>query len=335
MRTTRNTAGGVCAATLAALLLYAPGRAADNSARKPTLTVTDFDKIMASISNAGRWGKEDQLGALNLITPEKRRQAAALAHEGVSVSLAHNVIKQKASNSPPFEHRMVGTGLQPGADSSADVYTVQYHGYTQTHLDALCHLFYKGHMYNGISQREVTEKGAGKLSVLFMKDGLFTRGVLMDIPRLLGVEYLPGRRAILPEDLDAWEKTSGVKVGSGDAIFIRTGRWARRAAHGDWEFENDSAGLDVSCLPWLRRRDVSILASDLASDLMPSGIEGVKMPIHLGAIVAMGVPIFDNCDLERLSAETKKRNRWDFLMTAAPLAVEGGTGSPINPIAVF
>jgi kynurenine formamidase len=335
MKTTRIAAAGLCATALALLVFYASGLAADNSTRKPKLTHADFDKLLTSISNAGRWGKEDQLGALNLITPEKRKQAAALVQEGFSVSLAYNVIKQKASNSPPFEHRMVGTGLQPGADSSADVYSIQYHGYTQTHLDALCHLFYKGHMYNGISQREVTDQGAGKLSVLFMKDGLFTRGVLMDIPRLLGVEYLPSGRAILPQDLDAWEKASGVKVGSGDAIFIRTGRWARRAAEGDWEFENGSAGLDVSCLPWLRSRDVSILASDLASDVLPSGVEGIKMPIHLGAIVGMGVPILDNCDLERLSVETKKRNRWDFLMTAAPLAVEGGTGSPINPIAIF
>jgi kynurenine formamidase len=124
-------------------------------------------------------------------------------------------------------------------------------------------------------------------------------------------------------------------VRSGDAIFSRTGRWARRAAHGDWEFQKDSAGLDFSCLPWLRSRDISILGSDLASDVMPSGIKGVPMPVHVGAIVGMGVPILDNCDLERVSAEAKKRNRWDFLMTADPLAVEGGTGSPINPIAVF
>jgi kynurenine formamidase len=330
MKATGNTAACICALAIAALV-----PAADNSERKLNLTQTDFDRILASISNAGRWGKEDQLGAINLITPDKRRQAAALVHDGFSVSLAHNVIKEKAPDSPPFEHRMVITGLQQDADSSGDVYSVQYHGFTQTHLDALCHFFYKGHMYNGFSQREVTEKGAAKLSVVMMKDGLFTRGVLMDIPRLLNVEYIPGRRAILPADLDAWEKASGAKVARGDAIFIRTGRWARRAAHGDWEFQKDSAGLDSSCLPWLRSRDISILGSDLASDVMPSGIKGVPMPVHLGAIVGMGVPILDNCDLERVSAEAKKRNRWDFLMTADPLAVEGGTGSPINPIAVF
>jgi len=325
----------ITTAAMAAMILLLPGLASDNSTRKATLTEAEFDKLMTSISNWGRWGKDDQLGALHLITPEKRKQAARLVQEGVSFSLAHNVIKQKPDGSPDFAHKMVSTGVQPGADSAADSYGVQYHGYTQTHLDALCHLFYKGHMFNGISQREVTDQGAGRLSVIQMKNGLFTRGVLMDIPRLVGVAYLPGKRAILPAELEAWEKKTGVKVGSGDAIFIRTGRWARQAAHGAWDYEADSAGLDVTCLAWLHHRDVAILASDLASDVMPSGISGVKMPIHWGAINAMGVPILDNCDMEQLSAETAKRNRWDFLLTAAPLAVEGGTGSPINPIATF
>lgn len=325
----------IATAALAVTILLLPGRASDNSTRKATLTEAEFDTLMTSISNWGRWGKDDQLGALNLITPEKRKQAAGLVHEGVSFSLAHNVIKQKPDGSEDFEHKMVSTGLQEGSDSAADRYGVTYHGYSQTHLDALCHLFYKGHMFNGISEREVTDKGAGRLSVILMKNGLFTRGVLMDIPRLVGVEYLPGKRAITPEELDAWEKKAGTKVGSGDAIFIRTGRWTRQAQHGPWDYEGDTAGLGVGCLEWLHKRDVSILASDLASDRMPSGIAGVKMPIHWGAINAMGMPILDNCDLEHLSAETAKRNRWDFLLTAAPLAVEGGTGSPINPIATF
>jgi kynurenine formamidase len=326
---------GAGAIALAGAVLMLPGRASDKSTRKATLTETEYDKLMTSISNWGRWGKDDQLGALNLITPEKRKEAAGLVHEGVSFSLAHNVIKQKPDGSPDFEQKMVSTGVQPGAESAADIYSVQYHGFTQTHLDALCHMFYKGHIFNGISIREVTEKGAGRLSVILMKNGLFTRGVLMDIPRLLGVPYLPGRRGILPEELEAWEKKTGVKVGAGDAIFIRTGRWAREAAHGVWDYAADSAGLDASCLQWLHNRDVAILASDLASDVMPSGIAGVTMPIHFGALNAMGVPILDNCDLEQLSQETAKRSRWGFLMTAAPLAVDGGTGSPINPIATF
>lgn len=299
------------------------------------VTKHDVDRMMRTLSNWGRWGQADQLGALNLITPAKRKQAAELVTDGVSVSLARDVMKAKAFKSAPFEHRMVETGQHAGAESSTDLYSIQYHGYTLTHLDALCHVFYKVQMYNGFSQQEVTDKGAARLSVIAIKNGIFTRGVLMDFPRLFGVKYLKGARAISPADLDAWEKSTGVKIESGDAVFVRTGRWARYAAEGEWDVENDSAGLDVSCMPWLKSRDVSVLGSDLALDVMPSGVEGVRLPVHLISIVAMGAPIIDNCDLEEVGEAADRRRRWTFLLTVAPLAVQGGTGSPINPIATF
>ena len=157
----------------------------------------------------------------------------------------------------------------------------------------------------------------------------------MDIPRLKGVKYLEPKTPIYPEDLEAWEKQAGVKVGAGDVVFIRTGRWARRAEKGPWDIANESAGLHASCVLWLRQRDVAMVGSDAASDLMPSGIEGVQQPIHQLLLVAMGVMIFDNCDLEALSEAAASRRRWEFLLTAAPLPVTGGTGSPLNPIATF
>jgi kynurenine formamidase len=286
----------------------------------------DVLKMMQTLSNWGRWGKDDQLGALNLITPEKRKEAAALVKEGLSISLARNAVKVRVGPSAPFEHRMVQTGLTPGSEWSGDVYSVQFHGFTHTHVDALCHIFHQG---------EVTEKGAAKLSVLAMKDGILTRGVLMDFPRLFGVNYLKGDRPIYPEDIEAWQKKTGVAVGSGDAVIIRTGRWARWEAEGEWDIEKDSAGVHVSCMPWFREKDVALLGSDLAMDVMPSRVEGIPMPVHLVTIVAMGVPILDVCDLEPLSKATASRNRCDFLLTMAPLAVEGGTGSPINATATF
>lgn len=302
---------------------------------KAVLTKKDIDQMMTSLSSWGRWGKKDELGALNLLTPTKRREAAALVKEGVSISLAHNAIKVKEENSEPFDHRMVETGTQATSESSSDVYSIQYHGYTQTHLDALCHLFHQGKMYNGFTQQEVSAKGASKLSVIQAKNGIFTRGVLVDLPSLLGVDYLKGAQAIYPEQLEAWEKKTGVKITGGDALLIRTGRWARRAAQGTWNVEGDSAGLHASCLPWIKKRDISVLGSDLASDVMPSGVEGVRMPVHQVIIIAMGVPILDNCDLEELSKSCAKRKRWDFLLVVAPLAVDGGTGSPVNPVATF
>ncbi|MBM3776326.1 MAG: cyclase family protein [Acidobacteria bacterium] len=299
------------------------------------LTKVDIDTWMESLSNWGRWGKDDELGALNLITPQKRKQAAGLVREGFSVSLAHDAIKEKADDSPGFEHRMIETGERPEAGSSADVFSVQYHGFTATHLDALCHIFYKGKMFNGYPQQEVTSRGARKLAVNRARNGIFTRAVLMDMPRLLGKKYLEGSRAIRIEDLEAWEKKAGVKVGPGDVILIRTGRWARRAAERPWPIMKDSAGLHASCLPWLKKRDIAVMGSDLATDVMPSGVEDVALPVHQVLVVAMGVPILDNLDLELVSEAAAARQRWEFLLTAAPLAVEGATGSPINPIATF
>jgi kynurenine formamidase len=322
----------VSAVTVFALL---PAGNPTKAASKPSMTAKDIENMMTSLSNWGRWGKQDELGALNLITPQKRKAAAGEVKEGVSVSMAHNAIKVATEGSPAFEHKMTATGQDPKSTGANDGYAVQYHGYTVTHMDALCHLFYQGKMYNGFSQKEVTEKGAGKNSVINIKNGLFTRAVLMDIPRLRGVKFLKGGTAIYPEDLDAWLTKAGVKLETGDAVLIRTGRWARRAAEGLWKYEENTAGLHASCLPWLKKHDVAVVGSDLATDVLPSGVEGVNMPLHQVLIVAMGTPILDNCDFEAVGEAANTRKRWSFLLTTAPLAVDGGTGSPINPIAVF
>lgn len=307
-------------------------------AQPPKVTKETVERWMTELSNWGRWGKQDQLGALNLITPAKRKQAAALVKEGVPVSLAHDALREQdraIDNGSPFGHVMTHTGLKPLGDFCLDTYSVSYHGYAHTHMDSICHMFYKGKMYNGYAQSEVTEKGAGKLAITNMKNGIFTRGILMDIPRLKGVKYLEPGTAVYPEDLEAWEKRAGVKVSSGDVVFLRTGRWTLRAEKGPWDIANKSAGLHASCAKWLKSRDVAMLGSDAASDVAPSQVEGVKQPIHQLVLIAMGMPIFDNCDLEALSEEATKRGRWEFLITAAPLPVPGGTGSPLNPIATF
>ena len=300
------------------------------------LTNEDVDQWMEELSNWGRWGPDDQLGALNLITPEKRVQAAALVQEGFTVSLSRDATKEKSiDNSSPYEHVMTMTGVEPDSKFAVDTLSVLFHGYAHTHLDALCHMFYRGKMYNGYSQEEVTAEGAGQLDVHKLKDGIFTRGVLFDIPRLKGVPYLEPGTPIFPEDLEAWEKKAGFKVSSGDVVFIRTGRWARRAAEGPWDVTKASSGLHASCAKWLKERDVAILGSEAASDVHPSLVEGITHPIHQLVLIAMGVHIFDSCDLGALSQAAAERERWEFLLTTAPIPVEGGTGSPMNPIAVF
>ncbi|MCH7803877.1 MAG: cyclase family protein [Acidobacteria bacterium] len=299
------------------------------------VTEEDLDRWMRELSNWGRWGKEDQLGAINLITPAKRKQAAALVTEGVSISLARDPQTEKTIDNPrPYEHTMIRTGVgESGANM--DTYSVSYHGLAHTHLDSLCHVFYRGKMYNGFSQEEVTEKGCGKADIHNLKEGIFTRGILIDIPRLKGLPYLEPGTPIYPEDLEAWEKKTGIQVSSGDVLFVRTGRWARRAALGPWNVAGNSAGLHPSVAKWLRERDVAMIGGDGASDLTPSGIEGVAYPLHRLALVGLGVHMFDNCDLEALSEAAVRYDRWEFLLTVAPLPVPGGTGSPVNPIATF
>jgi kynurenine formamidase len=319
-----------------AISVFIAGQLASAQSNR-NVTAAMVDQWMTELSNWGRWGSQDQMGAVNLITPAKRKQAAALVKDGVSVSLARNTETEKAAdNDSPFVHTMTSTGKNALQGSySMDLITVSYHGWAHTHMDSLCHMFYKGKMYNGFPQTDVTSQGATKLAVTNFKNGILSRGILMDIPRLKGVPYLAPGTPIYPEDLDAWEKKAGVRVGSGDIVLIRTGRWAARDAKGPWPISTNAAGLYASCTKWLKARDVAVLGSDGASDVMPSGVAGVTQPIHQLVLIAMGMPIFDNLDLEAVSAEADKRQRWEFHLSAAPLAVVGGTGSPFNPIATF
>lgn len=307
-------------------------------AQHPTVeTKSDVDRLVKELSNWGRWGKEDQLGALNLITPRKRRDAIGLVKEGASFSLARPMETEAASdNGNPFEHTMISSGRDSDGQWAMDNFSVSYHGVAHTHMDSLCHLFYDGRMYNGFSRQDVGPDGAEKLSIDNVKAGIFTRGVLVDVPRLRGVRFLEPGSPILPDELEAWEKQSGLKIGAGDVVFIRTGRWARRALHGAWDPNKDGmAGLHASCAKWIRDRDIAMIGSDAALDVIPSGIDGVTHPIHVFTLHAMGVHIFDNCDLEELAQVCIERERWEFLLTAAPIVVQGGTGSPLNPIATF
>ena len=304
------------------------------------LVRADIERLMEELSNWGRWGPDDELGAANTITPEKRLEALALATEGITVSLAHRVLKDEADDVPlPFGHRMLGvpdTSAEPGFFGGvSDNYNVSYHGYSHSHIDSLCHILSNGQMYNGFSHDTITEAGCSSASIANLQGGIVTRGILVDIPRLKGVPYLEPGTPIYTEDLDAWEEMAGLTVRPGDALFIRTGRWARRAEVGAWNISQNSAGLHASTMPWVKSRDISFIGSDAALDVVPSLVEDVNLPVHLLTIVAMGVDIFDNQDLEALAETAASLNRWEFTLMAAPLAVEGGTGSPINALAIF
>ena len=263
------------------------------------LNQADIERLMEELSNWGRWGPNDQLGAAHLITPAKRLEALSLATDGITVSLAHRLLTDEADDVPqPFGHRMLSVP-DPSREPTfmggvSDNYSISYHGYAHSHLDSLCHIMYKGQMYNGVSQDTITEKGCSNASIDNLQGGVVTRGVLFDIPRLKGVPYLEPGTPIYMEDLDAWEEMAGVTVRPGAAIFIRTGRWARRADVGPWTLAEQEAGLHASAMPWVKARDVSFVGSDSALDVTPSQVEGVRLPVHMLTIVAMGVDLFDN-----------------------------------------
>jgi kynurenine formamidase len=298
------------------------------------VTAEEYTRWKTELSNWGRWGRDDEIGTLNLITPEKRRQAAALVRDGVSVSLAADADTVMAVDNPsPYEITMQSI--------AADRIAVSYHGIAHTHLDSLAHINEEGVFYNGYKPdaQTVLEQRHARNSIHNVKDGVFTRGILIDIPRLKGVSYLEPGTPIYVEDLEAWEKRAGVRVSAGDALFVRTGVWARRKAVGPWlrgrAEGGQSAGLHPSVLPWLKARDVALLGSDHPQYVSPGAPGAPRGAVHDFALVHLGVHLFDNCDLEALAEAAAARNRWEFLLTAAPLPIPGGTGSPLNPIATF
>ena len=271
-----------------------------------SVTPADYIGWRAKFSNWGRWGKDDELGSFNLVTEGKRKQALSLAKNGVSVSLAHNPLKEMADDNPsPFEHTM-------NRGFTTDTYKVSYHGYAHSHMDALCHILYKGQTFNGHPTAEInTDKGCTKMSIDKLKSGVITRGILLDIPRLKNVPYLEPSTPVYTE------------------------RWARREKLGPWRVAQNAAGLHASVAPWIKARGVSFAGSDDALDVVPSLVEGQPLPVHTLFITALGINLLDNQDLEAVAETAARLNRWEFLLMVAPIPVTGGTGFPVNALAVF
>ena len=317
-----------------------------NGSGHPVITIEQVMKWETELSNWGRWGKDDERGALNLITPQKQVQAARLVKDGVTVSLAHFASLDKAAdnfNFGPTKHEMFGIDPKTHVPRFAlDMISFGIHDGTNSHLDALCHyrLEKDGQyvVFNGHPQ-QLDENGCKADGMDRMGPGVFTRGILVDIPLLKGVEYLEPGTPIYPEDLEAWEKFAHVKIGSGDVVLVRTGRWARRAKLGPWNVGREAAGLEASTMPWLKKRDISVLAGDGVNDVQPSGVQGqgeaAGRPVHTLTIAVMGVPLVDNAYLEDVAKEAANRKRWEFLTTIQFTRIPGGTATPFNAMATF
>ena len=244
-------------------------------------------------------------------------------------------------NPTPVMHLMMQTGASGETSMvpvpySADYFAIAPHGLANTHLDALCHVFNQGKMYNGYPSTDVTTQGAKNGAIDALKDGIISRGVLIDIPLIKNREWLEPGEAISPADLEAAEQYGGFGVEEGDVLFVRTGRHARLKAKGSWDsFKEGMAGLGAACLPWLHARKVAALGSDGASDVLPSGYEKIMLPIHAVTIVAMGIHLLDNCMLDAVAEACVAKKRWTFMCVVAPLVLVRGTASPVNPLAIF
>jgi kynurenine formamidase len=289
------------------------------------------------LSNWGRWGADDELGTLNLITPEVRQRGAKTVTEGLSVSCAWEL-----PNSPSgFEKVLTAVPQAQGTRfgySTEQITTMTVHGYTATHLDALCHMFWDGQMYNGRPAHLVSDESADALPITVAKRGVITRGVLLDVAGARGVPWLEPGEGAFPEDLEAAEVRQGVRVEPGDAVLLRTGFGRYRSETGRVsaaESGTKQPGWHAAALPWLRERDVSLIGSDTANDVAPSGYRAMPLPVHIIGLVSMGLWLLDNCNLEELASTAARLSRWQFQLAVCPIAFSGLTSSPVNPIATF
>ena len=312
-----------------------------------TLTESDVVKMIASLSNWGRWGKDDELGTINLITPEKRKRAAALVRDGVPVSCARPIATNAIGADTTFQplRFMVDSGEGRDHDSPERILTrrgasefigMVFHGYTITHVDTPAHYFWQGKIYNGRSCNLITSReGAQVESVDLLRDGVVSRGVLLDVAALKG-RWLGSGEGVMPEDLEAAEKAQNVRVEPGDILLIRTGYYARRLADGPGHpLKDGSPAAHVACMPWFRERDIAMLGTDTHNDVSPATHPGLGNVVHIVALVSMGLWLIDNANLEDLAQACAARRRWEFMLTIAPLRLQGVTGSPVNPIALF
>ena len=306
----------------------------------------DVLTMMERLSNWGRWGADDELGTMNFITPDVRRRAAALVRDGVSVSCARPISTEITADTTFQPLRfMVDSG--EGRDTASPERALQrrgasefigmvFHGYTITHVDTPAHYFWQGRLYNDRSCNLVTSReGAQVESVDLLRDGVVSRGVLLDIAALRG-RWLEAGEGVMPEELDAAEKAAGLHVGPGDVLLLRTGYYARRLAQGARHPMTDgSPAAHVACMPWFHERGIAMLGTDTHNDVSPLTHPAIGNAVHVVGLVAMGLWLIDNANLEELARACAERRRWEFMLTVAPLRLLHATGSPVNPIAVF
>lgn len=305
----------------------------------------DMRALFDQVSNWGRWGAKDERGTLNYLTPGKVVAGAKAIRTGESVSCARDFpVTPGPENPTPALHHIVMGGDDPcahgvpGLECSLDFIGIAYHGLASSHIDALCHVFVDGKMYNNRPATEVRSTGARLNSIMCAKDGLSGRCVLLDIPRLRGTDFVALQEPVTAAELSAAESSQQSPVGEGDILFISVGRDAHRAAHPPTPGEMPAlAGLDPECIPWLHARKIALLGSDAVHDPSPSPnpVEDWPIPVHMCGLVSMGLHLLDNLSFTELERVCAREQRWEFFLSVAPLRIARATGSPVNPIAIF
>ena len=299
------------------------------------MTAEEFESLWKEVCNWNRWGQKDELGTLNLITPMKVQNALSLASLGEVVSLSRDLVNVPEADRP--EVSLLHVCHPPeDPDCQGEIWTVDYHGCNQTHIDSLAHMVFRGKMFNDNDPGGVPSP---RLGVQNMKNGIVTRGILIDIPRLRNIDYLTPGSVISESELDEWLLQANIEIRPGDAVFVRTGRWAHLVENGPGvDFAINWSGLDLSCVRWLKKHDVAVLGSDFANEVSNHNIQKYWLnhaPFHIIAISSIGLPLIDNCDLENLSRIAFERLCWEFMLVVAPVSLPGATGGPVNPLAIF
>ncbi len=325
-----------------------------NAPANRALTIDDVLALSKKLSNWGRWGKDDQVGTVNLITPEKVREGAACIRTGRQFSLA-----------VPFDQKGPQTGLtqrfnpmlfmtRDGGDVATDAlrrlprYACECHSrFTDdvwvlpsqagTQWDALAHCMHDKHMYNGFPADSVASWGTSRCGIEVWKDKIATRGVLLDVARWCGREWLEPGEAIHASHLDQCAAAQGVEIRAGDIVLVRTGAVSKCRADGRWGdyAGGDAPGLAIDAAEWVHRHSIAGVATDTwGAEVRPNQTDDVFQPFHIVALVYMGMLLGEIFDLDGLAADAAADGQYDFLFFAPPLPMTGAVGAPINPIAI-
>jgi kynurenine formamidase len=310
------------------------------------VSVAEFEAIFESVKNWGRWGKDDEVGTMNYVTPDTVRQAASLVRSGRRVSMAIPINQTSGPDNPQPASLFVVQGHDIPIDSSKVRFGLDWlgmaaHGDCHTHVDALCHISYDGLTYNGHPAIDVLRStGATEQDMAAYHQGIVGRGVLLDIPKLRGVKWLEPGEAVRAAELEQCVTAEGLQIGQGDILVFRTGHHRRRIELGAGDNNpppvgEGKAGLHVDAIPWMHERRIAAFLPDGDGEAVPSVVDGITYPIHPLQVVSMGMLVSDSLQFEELVVACAEEGRSEFMVVGLPLRLPGGTGSPWNPIAIF